>query len=88
MARAAGVPCLIGCMTETLVGITAGAHVALASPAVGHVDLDGHVDLASNPVQGGARVEGDQLTIDPLPGLGLELNADYQQRFAGLGSQI
>jgi L-alanine-DL-glutamate epimerase-like enolase superfamily enzyme len=82
IARAAGVPCLIGCMTETLVGITAGAHLALGSAAVTHVDLDGHVDLARNPVKGGARVEEDQLTVSDAPGFGLELDEELLKQLA------
>jgi L-Ala-D/L-Glu epimerase len=74
IARAAGIPCLIGCMTETLVGITAGAHLALGSAAVSHVDLDGHVDLARNPVEGGVCITGDQLSVADAPGLGVELD--------------
>ncbi|MGA2082134.1 MAG: dipeptide epimerase [Holophaga sp.] len=82
IARAAGLPCLIGCMTETLVGITAGAHLALASPVVANVDLDGHVDLAFQPVAGGLRVDGDRLALAGGPGLGLELTAEWRERFA------
>jgi L-alanine-DL-glutamate epimerase-like enolase superfamily enzyme len=80
IAQAAGMPCLIGCMTETLVGITAGAHLALASPAVQHVDLDGHVDLASQPATGGLRVEDACLAVTDAPGLGLELSPEYRER--------
>jgi L-alanine-DL-glutamate epimerase-like enolase superfamily enzyme len=86
IARAAGVPCLIGCMTETLVGITAGAHVALGSPTVTHVDLDGHVDLAFQPARGGIRIEGDQLGVSGAPGLGIELDPDCLERFAGVAT--
>lgn len=81
IARAGGLPCLIGCMTETLVGITAGAHVALASPAVAHVDLDGHVDLAFQPATGGVGVDGDQLVLPAAPGLGVELTGEFRERF-------
>jgi len=69
-------------MTETLVGITAGAHLALGSAAVTHVDLDGHVDLARNPVKGGARVEEDQLTVSDAPGFGLELDEELLKQLA------
>jgi L-alanine-DL-glutamate epimerase-like enolase superfamily enzyme len=81
IARAAGMPCLVGCMTETPVGITAGAHLALASPAVSHVDLDGHLDLAFHPTRGGVREQGDQLTLGTGAGLGLELEEPFRQRF-------
>lgn len=82
IARAAGIPCLIGCMTESLVGISAGAQVALGSPTVTHVDLDGHVDLAFTPAQGGVQVEDGQLILTGAPGLGVQLTEEYQDRFA------
>ncbi len=78
IARAAGVPCMIGCMTETPVGITAGAQLALASPTVTNVDLDGCVDLAVQPTAGGIEVQGDQLTVSDRPGLGVTLTEDYR----------
>jgi len=73
IARAAGMPCLIGCMTETLVGISAGAHLALASAAVTHIDLDGHVDLATQPALGGIRIQDGQLCVTEASGLGVDL---------------
>jgi len=82
IARAAGIPCMIGCMTETPVGIAAGAHVALGSPAVTHVDLDGCIDLAFRPTTGGIEIRGDQLTVPDRPGLGVELNDQYRNHFA------
>ncbi len=82
IARAAGLRCLVGCMTESLVGISAGAHLALGSAAVSHVDLDGHVDLAFNPASGGVRIEGDQLSVSSAPGLGIELDDEHRHRFA------
>jgi len=80
IARAAGVPCLIGCMTETLVGISAGTHVALGSAAVSHVDLDGHVDLAFSPVSGGTLCTDGELTLGDAPGLGVELLEEFRQQ--------
>jgi L-alanine-DL-glutamate epimerase-like enolase superfamily enzyme len=81
IAQAAGMPCLVGCMTETPVGIAAGAHLALASPIVQHVDLDGHLDLAAHPARGGAREQGDLLTVTGGPGFGLELQLTDGQEF-------
>jgi len=47
---------------------------------VQHVDLDGHVDLASQPVVGGLRVEDACLAVSDAPGLGLELSPEYRER--------
>ena len=81
IARAAGLPCLIGCMTETVVGIAAGAALALGSPTVAHVDLDGHVDLAFNPATGGVAEDAGQLIVPAAPGLGLELDDAHRRAF-------
>jgi len=88
IARAGGMPCLIGCMTETVVGIAAGAALALGSSNVTHVDLDGYVDLAFNPATGGVREEGDHLGATGAPGLGLELDGAHRQRFEQLANLL
>lgn len=56
LAQDAGVPCMIGCMVETRVGILHAVHVALAHDNIVAADLDGHTFLAADPVQGGARL--------------------------------
>ena len=50
------------------------------------MDLDGHVDLASSPVRGGIRIEGDRLGLSGAPGLGIELEQDWVDRFAGVAT--
>ncbi|HLX18560.1 MAG TPA: dipeptide epimerase [Gaiellaceae bacterium] len=66
-ARALGLGCMLGCMVESGLGISAGASVA---SLFDHVDLDGNILLAHDPWPGVQFVDGVQLPSDE-PGLGV-----------------
>jgi L-Ala-D/L-Glu epimerase len=66
-ARALGLGCMLGCMVESGLGISAGAQVA---SLFDHVDLDGNLLLAHDPWPGVAFVDGVQLPPEE-PGLGV-----------------
>jgi L-alanine-DL-glutamate epimerase-like enolase superfamily enzyme len=66
-ARALGLGCMLGCMIESGLGISAGAQVA---SLFDHVDLDGNLLLAHDPWPGVGFVDGVQLPPD-APGLGV-----------------
>ena len=68
-ARRLGFKILIGCMTESSVGISAG--IALAS-LCDFADLDG-ANLISNDYATGSYVENGTLHLSSKPGLGIEL---------------
>jgi L-alanine-DL-glutamate epimerase-like enolase superfamily enzyme len=57
-ARALGLGVMVGCMVESGLGIAAGCAVA---PLCDHVDLDGNLLLARDPVPGPAFVDGVQV---------------------------
>lgn len=67
VARAHHLQVMLGCMIESSLGITAGAHVA---PLVDIVDLDGAALLANDPFAG-ATIAGGQLRLPDAPGLGV-----------------
>src|SRR5881275_907425 len=70
-ARALGLGCMLGCMVEAGLGISAAAQVA---SLFDHVDLDGNLLLAEDPCPGVELVDGVQLP--PLePGLGVAAEA-------------
>jgi L-alanine-DL-glutamate epimerase-like enolase superfamily enzyme len=66
-ARALGLGCMLGCMVEAGLGISAAAQVA---SLFDHVDLDGNLLLAHDPWPGVEFVDGVQLPPD-APGLGV-----------------
>ena len=76
IADLAGIDLMWGCMDESIVGIAAALHAALASPATRYLDLDGHLDLARDLVTGGFVLKDGQLSLTDNPGLGVELLAD------------
>lgn len=77
---------MIGCMTESGVGVTAAAHVASARQNIIFADLDGADMLAVDPVRGGFSYTPAGEILPPAgPGLGIELDPDY---LAGLPSVI
>jgi len=66
-ARALGLGCMLGCMVESGLGISAGAQIA---SLFDHVDLDGNLLLAHDPWPGVPFVAGVQLPPEE-PGLGV-----------------
>ena len=80
IAEAAGMPCQMGCMLETRVGITAATHLALACRGISFADLDGHLELASDPCQGGVITTAGVNRLSPGAGLGLAIKAPPSAR--------
>jgi len=64
--RALGLGVMLGCMVESGLGIAAGAQVASLCD---HVDLDGNLLLAQDPVPGPRFMDGIQVASDGV-GLG------------------
>jgi L-alanine-DL-glutamate epimerase-like enolase superfamily enzyme len=62
-----------GCSDESRLSIAAALHTAFACPATRYLDLDGHLDLASDPARGGFLLEDGLLRLTEAPGLGVEL---------------
>jgi L-alanine-DL-glutamate epimerase-like enolase superfamily enzyme len=68
-ARALNMKVMMGCMIETAVGISAGAHLA---PLLDYADLDGNVLISNDPFDGVRNING-KLTLNNKPGLGVTL---------------
>lgn len=68
-----GIECMIGCMMETSIGVSAAAHVAVAkSSIITRVDLDAPSLATVNPVKGGVTFDNAEIRISDAPGLGIE----------------
>lgn len=67
-ARAEGMKVMIGCMTETSCAIAAAAQL---SPAVDFADLDGNLLIANDIFRGTTVIDG-KITLNQLPGIGIE----------------
>lgn len=68
-----GVKCMMGCMLETSIGVSAAAHVAVAKAnSIALIDLDAPSLATGNPVTGGVTFGGAEISISDAPGLGIE----------------
>ena len=70
-AEVYGVECMIGCMLEAKVSVTAAVHLACAKGAITRVDLDGPALCSTDPVDGGAIFRGKHIQLTDAPGLGI-----------------
>ena len=70
-AETMDVQCMMGCMLECKIGITAAASLAAGKRIITRADLDAAVLLAKDPVVGGVSFYKNQLLIPDAPGLGI-----------------
>ena len=67
-----GIECMIGCMLEASISVSAAVHVAVAkSNVITKVDLDGPSLCLFNPVDGGVNFNESEISVSDAPGLGI-----------------
>ena len=76
IAEAGHIPCMLGCMSETKLGITAAVHVGLACQAFQFFDLDSHLEHAEDPILGGLDITDGMISISDEPGIGAQPDPD------------
>ena len=77
VAEAGFRPCMIGCMSESRLGITAAAHFACANSVVRFFDLDSFLEHAEDPILGGVQIKDGMVTIPDAPGIGASPDPEY-----------
>jgi o-succinylbenzoate synthase len=70
MAEIYGVECMMGCMLEGKISVTAAVHLAAAKRIITKIDLDGPVLCSEDPIEGGAVFNESQITLTDKPGFG------------------
>ncbi|MBN3520920.1 dipeptide epimerase [Algoriphagus lutimaris] len=68
-AKSLGMKTMVGCMTESSIGITAIAHIA---PLLDYVDMDGAMLLAKDPATG-VKITPEKITFPEGNGIGASL---------------
>jgi len=76
LAENAGMQCMIGCMMESKVSVTAAAHLAGAKGIITKIDLDAPVLCAEDPIEGGALFRDDTIILSDKPGFGFSFDSD------------
>lgn len=71
LAEAAGVQCMMGCMLESKVGITAAASLSGGCSIITKNDLDAADLMAADPVHGGITYDKNEILLPETPGLGI-----------------
>jgi L-alanine-DL-glutamate epimerase-like enolase superfamily enzyme len=73
VAEAAGMPCMIGCMSESEIGLAAGAHLAAGIKNIQYADLDSDLLLKDKLIRkGGVGIKDSARTFPRSCGLGIE----------------
>lgn len=78
MANICGVECMMGCMLESKVGITASASLAGGKSIITRSDLDAADLLAIDPIVGGISYDKNTIILNETPGLGITEIKDWQ----------
>lgn len=85
VSEAFGVKNMVGCMLETRLGVTMGAHLVCLTDNVEFVDLDSDLLLAYDPVSGGVEnLGGGRRRIPDRPGLGVEVDKSRLELLYGV----
>jgi L-alanine-DL-glutamate epimerase-like enolase superfamily enzyme len=71
LARAAGLRVMLGCKTESALGVTAMAQLGGLAD---YLDLDGHLELVDDPFVG-LGVDRGRITLSEAPGLGVRMRS-------------
>lgn len=76
VAEAAGMSCMVGCMMETKIAITAGLSLVAAKKNITDADCDSFMFFKDPEMgmPGGYTIDGDMFTLSEDPGLGLSIN--------------
>ncbi|HZZ41553.1 MAG TPA: dipeptide epimerase [Tepidisphaeraceae bacterium] len=77
---AAGRLCMIGCMMESRLGLTAAAHLASSMNHFKFFDLDSAHLLATDPIIGGMTYQKDLCLLNETPGLGVTIDAAFLEK--------
>jgi len=80
IADAANMRCMVGCMLETRLALTAAAHVVASQANIVYADLDGNSEHESDPIVDGITVKAGTLTLPEKPGLGCDVDPAFVKK--------
>jgi len=81
IADAANIRCMVGCMLETRLALTAGAHVVASQRNIAFADLDAYAVHTMDPIVGGMTVsQAGEIVLPELPGLGVDVDPAFLRK--------
>ena len=72
LVTTANLYCMVGCMLESPIGIAAITSFAVSKPNLFYADLDAIALIKNNPINGGAKIIGNTITLSDDIGLGIK----------------
>ncbi len=81
IGEAAGIKCMLGGMAESLIGVSAGAHLLCACPNIALADLDSPFHFSEDPTIGGVGFQADgTVTLSDAPGHGADVKPEWIEK--------
>ena len=80
IADAANMRCMVGCMLESKLALTAAAHVVASQANIVYADLDGNSEHVIDPIVDGITVKAGVLTLPEKPGLGCDIDPAFLKK--------
>lgn len=80
VAKSAGMNCMLGCMSESRLGLSAAAHFASARPNVKFLDLDSALFFKEDPILGGIQYDdkiNGKIILPDTPGHGADVKEEF-----------
>lgn len=72
IAETCGVECMMGCMLESKLAVSAAAHLAAAKRIITRTDLDGPSLCRTDPFEGGPDFLESRIVMNDRPGIGIQ----------------
>ncbi|NLG93550.1 MAG: dipeptide epimerase, partial [Clostridiales bacterium] len=72
IAETCGVECMMGCMLESKLAVSAAAHLAAAKRIITRTDLDGPSLCRTDPFEGGPDFLESRIVMNARPGIGIQ----------------
>lgn len=79
VAESYDVECMIGCMLESKIAVSAAAHLAAGKGIITRADLDGPLLCREDPYDGGPVYDGSRIIMNDTDGLGITAVPVFQQ---------
>jgi L-alanine-DL-glutamate epimerase-like enolase superfamily enzyme len=80
IAKSTGMNCMLGCMSESRLGLSAAAHLASARPNIKYLDLDSALFFKSDPIEGGIKYDDQikgKIILPDNSGHGAKIRDDF-----------
>ncbi|WP_461205900.1 dipeptide epimerase [Clostridium sp. DL1XJH146] len=71
LAEMAGIECMMGCMVESKIGLSAAASLAFAKKNITKTDLDMLMIYEKDTIKGGVTIKDNMILANDAPGLGI-----------------